>query len=140
VRSPILFLILSLLLSISGCIQTTVPVVEADIKIELIEGAPVITALNLTPSMVNILRAPRGTGVGFPSVNGQMIINFEKVGYWAAAPYTGAGDYRLTLGFRKDGLPEDMDHIKVVVTVNDADGSPITSGEQMLIWGYNGEG
>jgi len=137
VRNPVLFLILSLLLAASGCIQTTVPVVKADIKIELIDGTPVITAINLTPSEVNILRAPAGTDVGFPSVNGQMIINFENVGYWAATPYRGAGNYLLTLGFRRDRLPEDLDHIKVVITVNDADGNTIARGQQMLIWGYN---
>jgi len=129
----------SFLLSTSGCLQTSVPVIEADITIELIEGEPAITSVNLTPSEMSVLRAPRGTDVGFPSVNGQTIINFEKVGYWAAVPYEGPGEYHLTLGFRKDDLPQELDHIRIIITINDERGDTIEKVQEILIWGLETE-
>lgn len=133
---PFIIILSLLLFSTSACLQTSVPVIEADIMVEFVDERPVITSINLSSSEMNVLLAPKGTDVGFPSVNGQTITNFEKVGYWAAVPYEGAGEYHLTLGFRREALPEELDHIKVVITVNDEMGKPIAKSQNMLIWGF----
>jgi len=118
-----------------GCIGTQVPVVEVKAKIVLEGDKPVIQQMNVTPTTVNVLNAPKASSmVDFPSVDAVAIVNGRYISYWDAKPYTGEGTYNLLIGFKKGTEPKEGDVVRVVVKVVNEEGESRTTKIKDIIW------
>jgi len=121
----------------SSCINLEdVPVINLKTEVTLIDEKTTIEIVSVEQDEISILRSPKGTSVGFPSVDAKALINYGHggVSYWAAKEYTGSGTYELVLGFEKERVPKKDDIVKVLVRVIDGNGKTIASATRVIIW------
>ena len=133
----VIITIIGLTLLTSLCINVEdVPVIKLKAEVTSTDGKPTVEIVSLDQDMVSPVESPKGTAVGFPSVDAKAIINFGKggVSYWAAKEYQGDGTYELVLGFEKDRVPKPDDVVKILVWVIDGNGDTLAGTTQIMNW------
>ena len=112
------------------------PVIQVKVEVGLDEnGVATITGMNVTPEVVNALRAPKASStVPFPCVSAFAIHNFREIGYWGAVAYTGPGSYELTLAFPPQVEINEGDMILIEARITDESGKVVDREIRRIEW------
>ena len=125
-----IFLIISLLLFSSGCLESKKVV---KIKTEIIEdNGPQITDVEANTELMEALKYPKDIPPNLPGVYVLVIYANNRINYWTSVPYTGPGTYEMTTGLRF--FPADGEEARVIVTVNDEMGDRIAMSTAKVIF------
>jgi hypothetical protein len=60
-----------------------------------------------------------------------VIYTSHRIDYWTSVPYTGPGNYEITVGLR--AVPPDGSDVRVIVTVNNEDGDRIAMNTTNIV-------
>lgn len=135
-------LIMLLAVSVHGCLDVgdvfkTKKVVQVSATIDEVPAPsgdgviPQITAVDAGTEEINLLKYPKDIPPNLPGVYVHVIYTSHRIDYWSSVPYTGPGDYEITVGLR--AVPPDGSEVRVIVTVNNEDGDRIAMNTTNIV-------
>ncbi|RZN43522.1 MAG: hypothetical protein EF813_00485 [Methanosarcinales archaeon] len=92
---------------------------------------PKIMIIDATTREINLLKYPKDIPTNLPGMYVHVIHTSHRIDYWSSVPYTGPGDYEITVGLRT--LPPEGSDVRVIVTVNNEDGDRIAVNETKIV-------
>lgn len=125
-------LIMLLAVSMHGCLDVgdafkTKKAVQVSATIDEVplEGGmiPQITTIDASTCEINLLKYPKDVPTNLPGMYVHVIYTSNRIDYWSSVPYTGPGDYEITVGLST--VPPDGSDVRVIVTVNNEGGDRI---------------
>ncbi len=133
-------LIMLIAVSAHGCLEVgdvfkTKKVVQVSATIDEVplgDGMiPQITAVDAGAEEISLLKYPKDIPPNLPGVYVHVIYTSHRIDYWTSVPYTGPGNYEITVGLR--AVPPDGSDVRVIVTVNNEDGDRIAMNTTNII-------
>ena len=92
---------------------------------------PKIMIINATTREINLLKYPKDIPTNLPGMYVHVIHTSHRIDYWSSVPYTGPGNYEITVGLRT--VPPEGSDVRVIVTVNNEDGDRIAVNETKIV-------
>ncbi|HIE32369.1 MAG TPA: hypothetical protein EYP67_08370 [Methanosarcinales archaeon] len=133
-------LVMLLSVSVHGCMNAgdifkTKKVVRVSATIDEVplgeDTIPQITAVDAGVGEISLLKYPKDIPPNLPGVYVHVIYTNHRIDYWTSVPYTGPGDYEITVGLR--ALPPDGSEVRVIIAVNNEDGDRIAMNTTNIV-------
>ncbi|MCK5109703.1 MAG: hypothetical protein KAR25_08425 [Methanosarcinales archaeon] len=133
-------LIMLLAVSMHGCLDVgdvfktkkAVQVSATIDEVSLGDGTvPQIRTINASTREISLLKYPKDVPTNLPGMYVHVIYTSHRIDYWSSIPYTGPGDYEITVGLR--AVPPEGSDVRVIVTVNNEDGDRIAVNETSIV-------
>ncbi len=133
-------LIMLLVVSVHGCTDAgdafkTKKAVQVSATIDEVplgDGTiPQITSVDASTREINLLKYPKDVPPNLPGMYVHVIYTSHRIDYWSSVPYTGPGEYEITVGLR--AVPPDGSDVRVIVTVNNEEGDRIAMNTTNIV-------